>query len=40
MGGLSAVIEEATKRASRVPSHDGLGGKRDQSPFDDAHQID
>lgn len=40
MGGLSAVIEEATKRASRVPSHDGLGGKRDQSPFDDAHQVE
>lgn len=37
MGGLSAVIEEATKRASRVPSHDGLGGKRDASPFSDAH---
>lgn len=40
MGGLSAVIEEATKRASRVPSHDGLGGKRDQSPFDDAHEVE
>lgn len=25
-GGLSAVIEEATKRASRVVSHEGLGG--------------
>lgn len=37
IGGLSAVIEEATKRASRVPSHDGLGGKRDASPFGDEH---
>lgn len=39
-GGLSAVIEEATKRASRVVSHEGLGGKRDSSPFTDAHRTD
>ncbi|KAK5008072.1 hypothetical protein LTR28_004470 [Elasticomyces elasticus] len=31
MGGLSAVIEEATRRASRVPSHEGLGGRNDGS---------
>ena len=37
-GGLSAVIEEATRRASRVPSHSGLGG-RDASPFGDEHKI-
>ncbi|GIZ42173.1 hypothetical protein CKM354_000545100 [Cercospora kikuchii] len=36
-GGLSAVIEEAAKRASQEPEHDGIGGKRDQSPFSDAH---
>ncbi|KAK4991755.1 hypothetical protein LTR50_001572 [Elasticomyces elasticus] len=30
-GGLSAVIEEATRRASRVPSHEGLGGRNDGS---------
>ncbi|KAK5148922.1 hypothetical protein LTR04_000319 [Oleoguttula sp. CCFEE 6159] len=36
-GGLSAVIEEATKRASREPTHDGLGGKRGISPFSDVH---
>ena len=40
MGGLSAVIEEATRRASRVPSHDGLGGKRDVSPFSDVHATE
>ena len=40
MGGLSDIIEEATKRASRIPSHEGLGGKRDLSPFDDAHSTD
>ncbi|KAK8207908.1 overproduction-induced pheromone-resistant [Zalaria obscura] len=34
---LSAVIEEATKRASLVPSHSGLGGKDDLSPFSDDH---
>ncbi|KAI6787820.1 hypothetical protein KC363_g9041 [Hortaea werneckii] len=37
---LSDIIEEATKRASRVPSHDGLGGKRDQSPFGDQHATE
>lgn len=40
MGGLSAVIEEATKRASTPPSHAGLGGKRQPSPFSDDHRID
>ena len=40
VGGLSAVIEEATKRASRHPSHDGLGGKGDVSPFSDEHSTD
>lgn len=40
MGGLSAVIEEATRRASRVPSHEGLGGKRDASPFSDVHRTE
>jgi hypothetical protein len=43
-GGLSAVIEEATKRASRGVSHDGLGGRsagdRDSSPFTDEHRVD
>ncbi|KAG8625420.1 hypothetical protein KVT40_007171 [Elsinoe batatas] len=33
---LSAVIEEATRRASRLPDHKGLGG-RDTSPFGDEH---
>lgn len=37
---LSDIIEEATRRASRVPSHEGLGGKRDLSPFSDAHETD
>ncbi|KXT15209.1 hypothetical protein AC579_1358 [Pseudocercospora musae] len=36
-GGLSAVIEEAAKRASETPDHEGFGGKRDQSPFGDEH---
>lgn len=40
MGGLSAVIEEATKRASTVPSHEGLGGRRDGSPFSDLHSTE
>jgi len=34
-GGLSAVIEEATRRASRMPKHNGLGGRDD--PFGDEH---
>ena len=34
---LSAVIEDATKRASRAPTHDGIGGQRDISPFSDVH---
>ncbi|GAB7351524.1 hypothetical protein MBLNU459_g2165t1 [Dothideomycetes sp. NU459] len=39
-GGLSAVIEEATKRASRIPRHSGLGGTgRDMSPFGDEHEA-
>lgn len=33
--GLSAVIEEATRRASRMPNHNGLGGRSD--PFGDEH---
>lgn len=39
IGGLSAVIEEATRRASRVPVHTGLGGRegRGESPFGDEH---
>ncbi|KAK5722172.1 overproduction-induced pheromone-resistant [Elasticomyces elasticus] len=36
-GHLSDIIEEGMKRASRIPSHEGLGGKRDISPFSDAH---
>lgn len=36
-GGLSAVIEEAAKRASQDPDHEGIGGKREESPFSDAH---
>ncbi|EME46463.1 hypothetical protein DOTSEDRAFT_70460 [Dothistroma septosporum NZE10] len=35
-GGLSAVIEEAAKRASQDPEYD-ICGKRDSSPFSDAH---
>lgn len=38
MGGLSAVIEEATKRASQ----DGVAGAkalRDESPFGDEHST-
>ncbi|PSK42296.1 hypothetical protein B9Z65_4210 [Elsinoe australis] len=38
-GALSAVIEEATRRASRVPNHNGLGG-RDTSPFGDEHATE
>ena len=36
-GALSAVIEEATRRASEVQS---IAGKRDSSPFTDAHRTD
>jgi len=36
-GALSAVIEEATKRASEVQS---IAGKRDSSPFTDAHRTE
>lgn len=39
MGGLSAVIEEATRKASSPPLHEGLGGRRDSSPFGDNHQL-
>jgi len=47
MGGLSAVLEEATKKASRQISHEGLGsqeqGASDNastvSPFSDANSI-
>ncbi|KAI9684510.1 MAG: hypothetical protein M1829_002320 [Trizodia sp. TS-e1964] len=39
-GSLSAVIEEATKRASKQPTHGGLGStKRGASPFDDANVV-
>ncbi|KAK3114886.1 overproduction-induced pheromone-resistant [Teratosphaeriaceae sp. CCFEE 6253] len=40
MGALSDIIEENMKHASRIPSHEGLGGKRDVSPFSDAHATD
>jgi hypothetical protein len=36
-GALSAVIEEATRRASEVQS---ISGKRDSSPFTDAHRTE
>lgn len=45
MGGLSAVLEEATKRASRQVSHEGLGGKDREGegeggdPFSDSHST-
>lgn len=39
-GGLSAVIEEATKRASRIQLHPELGrAARDESPFGDEHEA-
>jgi hypothetical protein len=39
-GSLSAVIEEATRRASRQPTHGGLGSvKRENSPFSDIHEL-
>nr|POE56254.1 protein opy2 [Quercus suber] len=37
VGGLSAVIEEATRRASNAPGHDGLGGQTSESPFSNDH---
>lgn len=37
-GALSAVIEEATKRASEMSSY--AGNKRDSSPFTDAHRTE
>ena len=42
MGKLAVVIEEAMKRASSVPSHGGLGGRRDRNggPFSDEHKVD
>ena len=42
MGKLAVVIEEAMKRASSVPTHGGLGGRRDgdDSPFSDEHTVD
>ena len=42
MGKLAVVIEEAMKRASSVPSHGGLGGRRDRNdgPFSDEHTVD
>ncbi|TKA78555.1 hypothetical protein B0A55_02822 [Friedmanniomyces simplex] len=39
-GHLSDIIEEATRRASRVPSHEGLSGKGDVGPFSDAHATE
>lgn len=41
---LSAIIEQATKRASRQPTHGGLGSlerenQRGQSPFGDEHAV-
>lgn len=36
---LSDIIEEGMKRASRVPSHEGLGGVRDSSPFGDENEV-
>ena len=39
--GINAVIEEATRRASRQPTHTGLGSdKRNESPFDDSNATD
>ncbi|KAL9080929.1 MAG: hypothetical protein Q9157_000429 [Trypethelium eluteriae] len=39
--GINAVIEEATRRASRQPTHNGLGSdKRNESPFDDSNATD
>lgn len=38
-GDLSAIIEEAAKRASQDPEHEGIGGKRDQSPFSDVYRT-
>ncbi|KAI9694797.1 MAG: hypothetical protein M1822_000413 [Bathelium mastoideum] len=41
LSGINAVIEEATRRASRQPTHMGLGSdKRNESPFDDANATD
>ena len=40
MGGLSAVIEEATKRASHTPWQEETGNKGDASPFSDEHATD
>lgn len=37
---LPDIIEEATKRASKMPSHGGLGGKGDMSPFADEHATE
>lgn len=37
---ITAVIEEAARRASRQPTHGGLGSvRRDDSPFSDDHAI-
>ncbi|KAI9710695.1 MAG: hypothetical protein M1820_002528 [Bogoriella megaspora] len=38
--GINAVIEEATRRASRQPTHNLGSDKRNQSPFDDSHATD
>ncbi|KAK1066882.1 overproduction-induced pheromone-resistant [Friedmanniomyces endolithicus] len=39
-GHLSDIIEEATRRASRVSSHEGLGGREQGGPFSDAHATE
>ncbi|KAI9813273.1 MAG: hypothetical protein M1827_004215 [Pycnora praestabilis] len=37
---MSAIIEEATKRATRQPTHGGLGSApRESSPFDDVNEV-
>ncbi|KAI9855147.1 MAG: hypothetical protein M1824_006287 [Vezdaea acicularis] len=39
-GSLSAVIEEGMRRASRQPTHGGLGSmRRDNSPFSDEYEV-
>ncbi|KAK1081747.1 overproduction-induced pheromone-resistant [Friedmanniomyces endolithicus] len=39
-GHLSDIIEEATRRASRVSSNEGLGGREQGGPFSDAHATE
>ena len=42
MSGLSAVIEEATRRVSteKPPSHQDAGEKKDDNPFSDGHATE